>query len=277
MLPLCPSDPVLDALRAAFPDANVLRRPQRRVRPLTAFAVPEPARLRPVPPLLLDDLLPLLAEPTVQLPGLKGGPSPRFTATRTAALKHETGLRFLSGFLEGMGVDPELFRSAFDGADTLSFDFQGVKEQWVPLSELGQALAGARLDPDNVATPLFLQAPRHQLAVVDSVLTSNAFVVQAGARADASFDLRLPVQEAVAKIGARVQVKLLDERTLRFAGSPALTFAFTAVALDLGPDGQIRRLRRGEPMSFSPPGEAARLSLWPSDMAGDIYDEPSGA
>ena len=145
----------------------------------------------------------------------------------------------------------------------------------MPLSELGQALAGARLDAQNLLSRTFLEAPRHTLALVDTALTSNAFSVTVGTRADARFDLRLPSPEARAKLGAKVELALLDERTIRFAGHPALTFAFTCVGVDLGPDGQLRRLQMGERVTFRGEGSAAHLPLWPQNVAGDI-DEHGG-
>lgn len=273
MISLCNHDPVLDLLRASFPDANVLRRPQRKVKPLAVLAVRPATTLRSAEVRWVGDLLPLLIEPAAALPPVRTDPAPRFSGVRSCGLKHEAGIRLLGGFLEGLGVDPSVFHETFDGADTLRFDFRGVEEQRVDLARLGQSLAGMRLDTSNPTARLFLDPAPRALVVVDTTVTSSAFSVEVEGRADARFDLRAPLQAAVAEAGVKVEVSAVDGRTIHFAGKTPLTFAFTCVRLDLGPGGEIRRIEPAEPrMDFSA-AEGPHFTLWPPEVAGSLESE----
>lgn len=276
MLTLCPEDPLLTLLRDAFPDAHVLSRPQRRLRPLTTLAA-QPGNLVRRPHIRpLGDLNPLLRAP-VELPRRRSDPSPNFSGRRTRSVDAKLGLRLLTGFLESLGVDPELVTGAFQGAEGLSFSFADVRHYHVDVNALGKALRGAALDPSSPSARPLLDG-EEGLYIVDSTLTSSAFTVQVTSGLDAGVSIQLPTQSALAQAGAALRYVSDDKRTLSFSGEVGLTFAFTALGVTLGSGGRIDSIRGdNEALSFSDPEEIEHALLWPTEQALAFEELPEDA
>jgi hypothetical protein len=273
VLTLCPDDPLLTLLRGAFPEAHVLSRPQRRLRPLITLAARRARLFAPGEVRVLGSLPPLLSIPAA-LPAPRSDPSPSFTGQRTRTVDADVGVRLLTGLLEGLGVDPTLFTGAFEGAEGLSFSFSEVRHHHVDVNALSQALRGVNLDVRSPSLRPVLDGAL-DLYLVDATFTSSAFTVQVNGGLEAGVAISAPTASTLLQAGAAVRYLSEDKRSLSFSGSAPLTYAFTALRVELGAGGRVRGFHGGEQqLTFTAPVEPEHALLWPTDQAHAFMEPP---
>ena len=268
MLKLCSDDPLLTLLRASFPDTHVLRRPSQRLQPLTVLSVHKKL-LRAPEVIVLGPLGGMLSRDR-EMPQKSSAPSPQISGTRSRNLSHDVGFSLLAGFLEGFGVNPQLFAEHFEGVDSLAFEFQSVEEHTVDLGT--RMLSGARLDPRSPAVRPALDG-KARLAIIDRVLTSSGFTVELSSRAGAKFELSLPTQEALAKVSVKLEASGEEVQRLQFSGETPLAFAFSAVIAEIGADATITGFVPPEHrLDFAPDDNNLHAELWPQDEAHSLTE-----
>jgi hypothetical protein len=234
-LNLCPGDPLVDTLTEVF-GANIVRVPEARIQPLTVAAV------RDSQSSFRGALAPLLHGPADALAAVAIGQSRMadLSGRRSRRVAVDLGLDILDGFLRGFGVSGAALRHQFDGVAEVSFTFREVHRAFVDANQLGRALRGRRIAPDNPAAAIFFGDDPYDLLLIDSAIGSREFTLQIERKQKTDFSLDVPaIQDFVAKANAQVTVESAAGRDLTFSGTEALSFAFTCLRFLLDDDGRI--------------------------------------
>jgi hypothetical protein len=235
-LRLCSGDPIVDVLMDTF-KANVIRVPEQRLKPLWIVGRRKGEQAA-------RGALPALLDAPITVPAIADGAMAAVSGHKTKSVNAEVGLKIMEGFLAGFGLggaSPAL-KAKFEGAMEVSFVFDGVERHYVDTGELGRSLAGRRFDLANPAGAIFSGEDRWDCFLIDSTITSTNFTIQVEKSSSQSFDLKLP--EIQGLLGASTGVTASQKSSLgvSFAGPQKLAFAFTAVRVKLGPEGQILSL-----------------------------------
>lgn len=233
---LCQNDPLAGTLYHLF-GANIVRVPDTQVQPLCVVAHRggrSSFRGSLLP--LLDDGRPLGLQPVrSQLSAIAGKRSRKVTL--------DLGIHLLRGFLKGFGLPGAELISHLGGASTLAFSFPSVQRIALDINALGWALGERRIDPGNPAAAIFFESPRHDLLLIDSVLTSSEMTVTLGSERGSKLDLDISALRRLAvEIGANVNAEGTADVELTLNSPHELTFAFTCVRLALEEDGRVGAL-----------------------------------
>jgi hypothetical protein len=162
---------------------------------------------------------------------------PDLSGKRSLGVKFNLGLKVLENFLASFKLPSSEIVGKLENVSTLAFSFKNVKQIAVDPFELGKALADRRVDQHHPSASIYLGFSSEPLHVIDSVITSPSFELTFGDSSIAELRLELPtLQGIVGRANAGVNVEEMDERTLSFQGSKALTFAFTVVTFYIDDD-----------------------------------------
>ncbi len=232
---LC-DDKLVTTLRDVF-NANIVRVPEERVRPLAVVASSNGrSDFRGALALLLKDGQPL----TVQVQNSRVA---AVSGKRSRQINLDLGLQILGGFLQGFGIPSAGLAAKFSGASTVSFTFQDVNRAYVDTNELGGALTGRTINQANPAASIFFGDDSWDFLAIDSVITSKDFAINIEQSNDNSFKLDVSgIQQIVSGANVGVTVSSATGTDLTFHGDKELTFAFSCVRLFLKPDGTISSL-----------------------------------
>jgi hypothetical protein len=230
---LCNDDPLLEAARELF-DATPLRTPEERVQPLMLLSRHgKDARV-------LGNL-----EHGVQglvLPLVRAGKLGEFSGKQSRKTDAGLGLKLLAGFLAGFGVPATgvaAVNSALEGVRTIAFSFGDLERRYIDVVELGQRLAGKRVDANNPTLRPFLKGAPSDLLIIDSVLRSGSFTLRIEGSSEHNFSIDGPKIADAVEGSAHLSGVKVAERTVTFSGNKRLTFAFSCVQIDLGASGRI--------------------------------------
>jgi len=231
---LCSDDPVTSQLRDVF-KANILRIPEERIAPLTILASTKRA-VR-----FIGYVGSLLDGPPFEIPSadLKESDMATLTNRRSRIVDSEIGLQILSGLLEGLGggAAPEV-SAHFNNEKTFRFHFPAVQRRYVELARIGQLLAGRSFNHKNLCFKTLVDS-KVTVRLIDSVITSTGFEIEAGEEGEASLKIDpLALKKALAD--AKIEVIMKDGKHLGFRSSRRLTFAFTCLNVSLSANGAIR-------------------------------------
>lgn len=236
-------DPLVRALRATF-GANVVRVPEKRVKPLAVIAarkgrVALRGTLNPILQGRKKFDIPRSAKATSRMADLRDRQSKNVSI--------DLGLDIMDNFLAGFGVPTAGINAHLSGATDVAFSFHDVHREWIDVNWLGRALAGRAIDRQNPAASIYFRKPKWQLLVVDSIIVSSDFTIAVTKSKTQSFKLDIPaIQETLGNLSAKVTVDSASGKELTFRGPDRLTFAFTAVHPHIADDGSISALPPGD-------------------------------
>ena len=129
------------------------------------------------------------------------------------------------------------FKEALQSAKEVSFSFGEVLERYVDLLAMGGQLAGTTVQKNNLIITPIIKDPEAELLLVDSVLASKQFQVQAEKMMANETELELgPLKEVVQLEDTKVAIKKDQGRQLGFTGEHYLTFAFSCGRLHIDPE-----------------------------------------
>ncbi len=173
------------------------------------------------------------------------------TNRRSRQVSVDLALQILERFLPALGVvSLPGIETVLAGATRVAFTFDDVTRRYVEVTGLGKALAGRRLDPANPATTIFLEQ-RYELLVVDSVLVSRSFSVEADHERDVGFRVNANALEQLLEVRAGATVRTRNGRDIVFIGPAPVTFAFSCVRFIVGDDGTLASIEpHGGPRSL---------------------------
>lgn len=236
-IPLCSDDPVVSVLSKTL-KANVVRIPEERLAPLWVLARRDEAQASARGHIngLLDVPVQFAAPETKAMAAITG--------TRTKSVDVDLGLQILQGFLAGIGLGgaSAAISAKFSGAQTVSFSFAGVERSYVEANEIGKALSGRRMPVTQPAAAIFFGPGAYQGFIIDSTITSSEFNIRVERSSSSDFALKLPEIQGLLAAETGVKVAQSSKLDISFQGRARLAFAFTALTLELAPDGRIRRL-----------------------------------
>jgi hypothetical protein len=167
-------------------------------------------------------------------------PAASISGRRTGSLDASLGLSLLCGIVAAMGGSEVGLDQTYRSARTLTFEFREVTEDSVPVVELDQYLAGARIRVPSSHVASLLDAD--DLYVTTAVLRSRTLTVRAQDEQGASVAIQLPqVQQLV---GGRLGVSWAGDAAsaLVYTGTHRLGFGFRAVRL-FYEDGRFQAFR----------------------------------
>lgn len=233
LISLCREDPLVSLVHDLF-GANIVRVPDARVRPLSVV-VQQGGRA-----FFRGGLLPLLADSRPLGVQPEESTLTDISGRRSRRLTLDLGLHILRGFLHGFGLPTSNLGLGFEGATHLSFAFPEARRLALDVGALGWALAGRRLDRGNPAAAIFFEAPRYELLLVDSVLTSRQIaVVLSGAKGQRLNVDIAALRQVMAELGGQVGATSDQNIELTLQSDAELTFAFTCVRLFFDAEGTI--------------------------------------
>jgi hypothetical protein len=233
---LCDDDPVVTELRDIF-KANIVRIPEERIAPLTVLlSSKDSARF-------IGHIGTLLDGPhfTTPLEDVKQSDMATLTNRRSRMVEGEVGTQILSGLLAGLGGSfaPDI-SVHMKNAKALQFSFPAVRRLYVEIGRIGELLAGRAFDKTNLLTPTLLE-PKTTIRLIDSVITSRSFDIEAGDAGGGDLKVNVPaLQEALAS--AKIEVTSKNAGQLTFQSNKRLTFAFTCVNVTATADRRIRAI-----------------------------------
>lgn len=263
---ICEGDPLIDTLRTVF-DANIVRVPEERVKPLTVVAsCDKKSAFRGALLPLIDGELPALNDSLVESSRMAD-----ISGKRTRKVSVDIGLQVLEGFLGGFGIPSAGISTKFSGASEVSFSFQNVERRYVDSNFVGRVLNGHTIDVHNPAAAIFFGNDPCDLLVIDSVITSSDFSINVNRFNSDDFKLDVPaIQNLVGKLNTEVSVSTTSGYDLVFKGDKHLTFAFSCIRLTVDAGGQIS----SAPPAFDRPLLLAHSQSSGNRQAHDYLDSP---
>ncbi len=245
---ICEGDPLVELLRTLF-DANIVRVPEERVKPLMVIASCDKKLIfRGALLPLIDSELPMLNDSLIISSRMAN-----ISGKRTKRVSIDIGLQILDGFLSGFGIPSAGISNNFSGVSEVSFSFQNVERRYVDSNLIGRILSEKNIDQDNPAAKIFLGKDACELLVIDSVITSSDFSISVDRTNSEEFELNVSaIQDFVGKLNSGISVSTTSGYDLVFKGNKHLTFAFSCIRLTVDSNGQI--------FSFSPLFDVSWLS-----------------
>lgn len=223
-------DPIVKVLRRDF-DANIFRLPSSRYQPLDLLYLEpkkKPQYFGPV-----DSLG--VARYSEHVP-VHDEVLPQFDGRVSSAIRLESALGVLSGFLAGLGGAHISFSPSFKNSKSIQFSFSEVHRKYVLPGELDTALHTVVVD--IASSPQARRIQNGKFLLLDSVLYSKNFEVVLEKEKQALLEAETAaLTEQIADVNAAFEVTSQPGRGLRFSGPEYLAFAFTCLELEFA-DGQ---------------------------------------
>lgn len=226
---LCQQDDMVSILRDSF-KANIIRVPKKSIQPLTVL-VKKGNRLKRLGqlPNLLDGV------PDLHIP-VHEEHGTNIAGNKSSSIELGFGLQILEGYLKAFGLPEVGFKESFHAAKEVSFSFGDIVERFVDLLELGNHLSAHNIQKTNPVISPLIKDPNADLLLVDSVLASNNFQVQAEKMRENETALNLEPLEHLVKVEeVKVAFDRAQKRAIGFAGQDYLSFAFTCVVMNIDP------------------------------------------
>ncbi len=255
---LCTDDPIVSELREVF-KANIIRIPEERIAPL-AILISSKKSVK-----FIGQVSSLMEEPTLKLSAADFHESDMVSLTnrRSRVLDNAIGVEILSGLLAGMGNGPTPDVSVdFKNANALRFHFPAITRRYVEIAHIGRLLSGRTFDRKNLLFKTFLD-PKVTVHLIDSVITSTNFEIEAGDEAETT--LNLDVQKLQKMLAdARIEVVSKGAKQIAFRSKRRLAFAFTCVNVGISGNGVIRSIapsldKMGSPQLTDPRNQESGL------------------
>lgn len=231
---LCTDDPIVSELREVF-KANIIRIPEERIAPL-AILISSKKSVK-----FIGQVDSLMEEPTFKFSAADFHESDMASLTnkRSRVLDNAVGVEILSGLLSGMGMGATPDVSAdFKNSNTIRFHFPAVTRRYIEIANIGRLLSGRTFDRKNLVFKTLLD-PGVTVHLIDSIITSTNFEIEAGDEAEAS--LKVDVQKLQKMLAdASIEVVSKGAKQIAFRSKRRLAFAFTCVNLSISGNGAIR-------------------------------------
>ncbi len=222
---VCPDDPVMKLLRQNF-NATPLKTPDNSVQPLSVIGWTKKKADRKG---ALQELL--LGDEKINV-NIFSSDMQQFSSSKTKKLNLNIGIKLVSSFLEGFGIQTAPLTAAFEGARQVSISFESVKRYYIDKNELGKVLSQHQLDLNNLNLYSFKNEDATKFMLVNSVITSPKFTVNVEKSNDTNFEIDLKMIDGILDAGeGKVKINSEQKNKVSFAGDSPLTFAFTSCEL----------------------------------------------
>ena len=235
---ICKND-ITDHIREHF-GANPLKAPEARIQPLCLLEVAKnsPSYLGEFKFLVkggFQNNIPIQEEPVASVSDKK-----------SKIADFEVGFQILSGFLKSLGVDPASVGAAMKKSKKMAFSFQNVRRRYIDPLQFGKILSENNIlgDSDNFVLHKVLTDPKIKLGLITDVMVSNNFSISTFSESETAVDVEVPlIEDALAQLNAKVNVKKTAENAVVFEAPHDLSFAFSALELLIDP--QTGKFSRG--------------------------------
>ncbi|MEM9934631.1 MAG: hypothetical protein AAF824_13485 [Bacteroidota bacterium] len=240
-LPCAKREPIIQTLRDEL-SANALLIPDSGFQPLVLLE----SRGKGKAPKVIGDLSSYLVSDnfTFSDDEIEVDEISQISGEETRSIKYQIGLTLLNGFLsgfKGLGV-PDL-KFSLKSANTFKYKFKNVERKRIDLGKLGKKLKEVQIDPDNPAAARFFVEDAEHPLVVDSIITSNNFIMTMDS--DNSSSLEAEIDALVVEVGtakAGYEAKKTSKSTVSFLGPHSIPFAFSCVELSIDASGKVKNL-----------------------------------
>lgn len=230
MARLCKNE-FTDELRILF-DANPLRIPQRRMKPLTILEIDSTRKARyftEFKSLIDGDFGNPVKIKTEELAG--------FSIKKSKKVKVGLGLDLLKGYLEAFGVPPVAIESGIQKDDKFSLSFSNVSRNYFDQFELGRFLEKNEIRINEKF--LAMKSPDSKLAIIIDSIVSKDFNISVYDKSDQSVNLELPaIKEFIGNVKTEVSQSKESSNEISFKKNYPLTFAFSCKEIQII-DGKI--------------------------------------
>lgn len=153
---------------------------------------------------------------------------------RTRSMDWDFGFNVLKGFFQGFNLPSAALSAELNNAREISLSFHNVRRRRIDKNELGSALQNRKLDLSHPSAKIFTGADAHNLLLVTDVIISNGFAINVIKTRDNGGSIEVPaIQQIIEEAKLGVKVKSESKDTIAFEGPEFLTFAFTAVKLEV--------------------------------------------
>ena len=227
-------DPLTVKIREVY-SANVIRAPRSDLEPLIVLAkradhIEKRGHMRY-----------LISGPDPEFPPSTTSPAADLRLGRSANVDVRVGVELASKFLGGIGLSIPSARIQADiwkSAASFVFEVSDVKVRQVDVNHLGEALIGRRIDRKSPAAEIFFRGEDIYGYVVSRTLTSTNFSIQAFDKRGQAISAEIEALEKLVVNGdASASWQHEDGKAISFKGPDPAAFAFSAVPIQIRPDG----------------------------------------
>ena len=160
---------------------------------------------------------------------------------KSRSINFDQGFDILSGFLSGYGISSPNLKMQLAGSKEVSFSFKNVTNILISNGLLGQKIKAIKIDKTNAANNnFFSDIDASEFTVVDSVITSNEFLIHFNKSSEENFNLDFKkIENFINDLNLGVKAKNLGETSIAFQGIKHLTFAFGCIQFILNDEGKV--------------------------------------